>query len=164
MHILKNEQCTERSGFSDMENEAMKDRLFPNGIAEPATYCDDCDEESFCNCESNERVTPYYSDSANGHCAGCKGQTAVTQGYQKIKKSCCDAFDRLKKDWKASGGKPYIKQTRSCTWELYKSKSDQKPIDSVSTRRERSYSLCTMAMLGAGIVLVAGAAKCLFKK
>ncbi|MBQ9807011.1 MAG: hypothetical protein IJW49_10985 [Clostridia bacterium] len=147
-----------------MENEAMKDRLFPNGIAEPATYCDDCDEESICNCESNERVTPYYSDSANGHCAGCKGASTVKQRCKKIKKSCCDTFDRLKKDWKSCGATPYIKQTRTCRTELYKSKNDTKPIDSFQTERTKACSLQTLALLGAGLLIVAGTVKHFFKQ
>ncbi len=164
MHILMNEQCTERSGFSEMENEAMKKRLFPNGIAEPATYCDDCDEESFCNCESNERVTPYYSDQANGHCAGCKGDTTVKQGYKKIKKTCCDTFHRLKKDWKACGGKAYIKQTSTCRVELYKSKNDAKPFDSFQTERTKTCTLQTLALLGVGFLIAMGTVKHFLKK
>ena len=159
-----NEQCTERSGFSEMENEARKDRLFPNGIAEPATYCDDNDEESICNCENNERVTPYYSDEANGHCAGCSGIGNAKQSYQKIKNSCKQIFARLKKDWKACGKNTHIKQTTICRVELYKSKNDTTPIDTFQAQKTKECSLRAMALLGVGLLIVTATAKHFFKK
>ena len=97
-----------------MEYETMKNPHFPNGISEAATHCDGCDEESICNCENNERVTPYFTDEQWAQAAiALPCEETLTERCKKIKKTCKKTFDRLKKDWEACGGKPFIKQKTS---------------------------------------------------
>jgi len=149
-----------------MEYETLKNPHFPNGISEAAAHCDGCDEESICNCENNERVTPYFSDEQWTHDASATSAAEEPAGNRckKIKSRCKKTVNRLKKDWKTCRGKPYIKQKTSCRFEIYQSKNDQKPIDSFEAETVKSYALRTVALWGAGIFVTACAVKCLFKK
>ena len=152
-----------------MEYETKQNGLFPNGIAESATHCDGCDEVSVCNCESNERVTPYFSD--DGLYAGsdeiaddpcCK--TTVQNCCQTAKKVAKKTVRRIMRDWKACDGKPYIRQTTSHRVDIYKSKKDTEPIDSFESETVRSYALCSLALLGAGLLFATGMIGRLLKK
>ena len=158
------DRCTERIECSAMEYEP-KNAHFPNGISEAATHCDGCDEESVCNCENNERITPYFGDDPWIPASPSPTEKETVRGRcNQIKTRCQGMAKRLKKDWKACGKDPYIKQKVSCRVELYKSKNEKQPIDSFEAEAEKSYSLRTVALLGIGLLIAAYTVKYLFKK
>ncbi|MBE6601090.1 MAG: hypothetical protein E7637_01090 [Ruminococcaceae bacterium] len=135
-----------------MEQDNVKNPLFLRNLPSGAvTHCEDCDEESFCNCENNEQITPFYSDGDPRRKArteeGHKHKKS-TAAYQKVKKSCSATLDRLTKDWKETKGNPCIKQTAVYRMDVYKTPSDEHPIDSFGIERCKTYSLRALALLG----------------
>ena len=150
-----------------MEYETPKRTNFPNGISEAATHCEGCDEESVCNCENNERVTPYFGDDQWTPVSPTRANPSpepLRNRCKKIKDQCKQTANRLKKDWKACGKKPYIKQKVSCRIELYKSKNETQPVDTFEAETEKSYPLRTVALIGIGLMIAAYTVKYLFKK
>jgi hypothetical protein len=71
---------------------------------------------------------------------------------------------RLQNDWKATKGKPYIKQTSTLRFDVYSSCDDEEPIDSFCTESVKAYSLKTLALVGLGAAVLACTAKCILKK
>jgi hypothetical protein len=141
-----------------------KNAHFPNGISEAATHCDGCDEESVCNCENNERITPYFGHDQWIPALVRTEKKTVSDHCKTFKSRCQNMASRLKKDWKACGKNPYIKQKASCRIELYRAKQDTQPIDSFEAKSEKSYPLRTVALLGIGVLIAAYTVKFLFKK
>ena len=152
-----------------MQNETTKNPLALTNLPSTATHCDGCDEESMCNCENNEQITPYFSDdgiqTAERYGPKCSlGQEAAEAGCQKFKKTCQSIGKRLQNDWKATKGKPYIKQTSTLRFDVYSSCDDAEPIDTFCTESVKSYSLKALALVGLGAAVLACTAKCILKK
>ena len=140
-----------------MEQTNQNAPLFPNDSPPTATHCDDCDEESFCNCENNERVTPYYTDpcapdaptEANAACG--KRTLKITCG--NARKKVIKAVNRLCRDWKEGAGNPYIKKTSTTRVEIYRSPTDKTPIDRFQLERTKNVSACALAAVGACLIV-----------
>jgi len=73
---------------------------------------------------------------------------------RELEEACCQFTNRLKADWEASDGNPYIKKIDVCRVEIYKSKDDEEPIDTFETKKEQGFTLRSLLALGA-ISLVA---------
>ena len=137
-----------------MEQDYTKNPLFLKNLPSGAvTHCEDCDEESFCNCENNEQITPYYSDDeARSDCPKksetCRCKDRLRKKYQQAKTVCQQTVKRLTKDLKSSQGNPYIKETVTCRIDVYKSPADKKPIDSFKTQKSKAYTLRALALAG----------------
>lgn len=151
-----------------MEIDNEKNPLFiRNNPGGAVTHCEDCDEESFCNCENNEQLTPYYSDGSpnrKAHTEQGHKKHKASAAYQKAKKSCTATFHRLAKDWKETQGNPCIKQTAIYRVDVYKSPADEHPIDSFGTEQCKTYSLRALAILGIAAIAVVSAANMLLGK
>ena len=153
----------------DMQNENTKNPLALINLPITTTHCDGCEEESMCNCENNERITPYFSDdgkrSAELYGPKCSiGKDATCAPCEKIKQTCQSIGKRLQKDWEATNGKPYIKQTSTLRFDVYRSCDDEEPIDSFCTESVKAYSLKALALVGLGAAVLACTAKCILKK
>ena len=155
-----------------MENqEQTTSQVHEEGL-NAAVPCHDCDEVSICNCESNEQITPYYSDTEElpiGEC--CEPPRSRKKVKEQLKKTCCEVSDlcqktakRLAKDLKQTNGNPYLKHTSTCRIELYRSPEDEHPIDSFGTECTKSCSARALAVLGGAAILLLLAGELVMKK
>ena len=152
-----------------MQNETAKNPLALTNLPSTATHCDGCNEESMCNCENNERITPYFSDDGQQTAEqyGPKCHVAIEtaqEPLQSLRQACKSVKKRLRADWRASGKNPYLKQTSTMRLDLYRSHGDVEPIDSFYTESVKSYSLKTVALIGLGAVVLVCTTKCILKK
>ena len=151
-----------------MQNETTKNPLALTNLPSTATHCDGCDEESMCNCENNEQITPYFSDdgiqTAERYGPKCHVETGYAKDPISTKQTCESVKKRLRTDWRAIGKNPYIKQTSTLRLDLYRSSEDEEPIDSFYTESVKSYSLKKMALIGLGAIALVCTTKCILKK
>ncbi len=68
---------------------------------------------------------------------------------REMEETCCKFTNRLKADWEASDGNPYIKKIDVCRVEIYKSRDDEEPIDTFETKKEQGLTLRSLLALGA---------------
>ena len=140
-----------------MEQTHQNAPLFPNDHPPAATHCDDCDEESFCNCENNERVTPYYADS--NLCAtenapdNCSQKCGVEEFCRNATQAIGTKAKQLCRDLRVGTKSPYIKKTSVTRVELYRSPNDKTPIDRLKIERTKNVSACALAAIGACLVV-----------
>ena len=104
----------------------------------------DCEEESFCNCENNEQITPYLRDDCD--CFD-RAAEAVADRCNQIKSGCEDKLKALKKGRK----NPYFKQTWILQTDIYKSMNDDTPCDRVVMKNSYALSLRALALIGGAV-------------
>lgn len=143
-----------------MENEAMNFEEMNNAteldVGEELTICD-CDavaEEPVCETETCEA-------SASKTCA-CA--TLFAQKCKEVTEACRNTASRLVGDWKATDGKPYVKQTTVCRVDIYRSPEDETPVDTFCTERVKTYSARALAIVGTAAVAVICTADSVIKK
>ena len=153
-----------------MEHEYTKNRLLINNLPPTLTHCNDCDEESVCNCENNEQITPYYSDTqpkeapAADMRAQKKHGSAKKTAIYRTAKSYAKKLGNLAHHLRASKGKLYIKQTTTTSTRIYRNPSDTEPIESFETHSEKSCSLQALVLVGIGALALSSLASFAFKK
>ena len=74
------------------------------------------------------------------------------QKCKEVTEACRNTASRLVSDWKATDGKPYVKQTTVCRVDIYRSPNDKTPIDSFYTERVKTYSARITSILGTAAV------------
>ena len=115
----------------------------------------DAEEISFCNCENNACETPYQAEDIHASIEEQDSPAAkkkLARGYQTVKQTCRATANRLKKDWKQTGGGPYLKQTASYRLELDKDRNADTPVDRFSVEKTNTCALRTLLLAAAGTV------------
>lgn len=65
--------------------------------------------------------------------------------------ACKQTMERLKNDWKATDGNPYLRSTSSCRLDIYRAEGDEEPIDSFTFEKSNG---CSLRALGAATALL----------
>ena len=133
-----------------------------DALTDPPIYDD---EHSFCNCENNECITPYKSDSSICEDLCSSDQPDEERTIPSMQASTAAAptqggiAQRLKSDLLAARRNPYIQREHSCRIHLYRKKGDTEPIDSFEANTTHSFSARALLLLGGAILTV-----CLMKR
>ena len=123
-----------------------------NDQRQSASSCPECEEHSFCNSEGREIETPYVRENCD-----CTAEKDGPNNEKKIIKRLGDAIGACNKN-------PYFKQTCIYQTDIYKSKRDTTPVDSIRMEHTASASLCALAIMGAAIGGAMLLMKCICKK
>ena len=111
----------------------------------------DCEEQSFCNCENSETITPYLRDDCD--CFDEATET-VADKCREIRAACEEKVDELAQKWKKCNKNPYFKHTCTVQTDIYRSRQDEKPIDTVKMEQIYACSLRTLAIIGGTVLAV----------
>ncbi len=158
-----------------------------------ATICTEGEGLSVCNCENDEEVTvfetdcepdlnampaPVASDEEEAEAAdavdeACENAPAcccvdavsqkLTRKCEELKSAIGDTASRIARDWKATGGNPYIKLTRTTQVDIYRSHEDTEPVDTFRTQRSNAFYARTLALTSAATFLVSATAESLIR-
>ena len=124
-----------------------------DALTDPPAYDD---EQSFCNCENNECITPYCSDDSDTDANPITESEPQDDTLETMHKAQTDKpntqLQRLKNDFLAAGMNPYIKRDHTCRINLYRKKGDTEPIDCFESKSEHGFSARAMFLLGATLL------------
>lgn len=110
----------------------------------------DCEEQSFCNCENSETITPYLRDDCD--CFD-EAAEAVAEKCHEMQDVCEEKAEVAVKTLKKQIQNPYLKHSCSMQTDVYKSIHDETPADTLKMEQAYACSLRTLALIG-GAVLV----------
>lgn len=110
---------------------------------------EDAEELSFCNCENTACETPYQREDV---VSSIKNQADTTPESNKIKRICRTTVRRLKAAWEQSEGLPYLKHTKTCSFEFCN--SDGTPVDRFDAEKVKKYALRTLLVAAAATVVL----------
>ncbi len=125
------------------------------------------DEHSFCNCESNECITPYKSDKLNTETlrtAGSDSPDGESSAHAGNNEEPRNQLQRLKNDFLKAGNNPYIRREHTCRINLYRQKDDTEPIDSFEANTSHGFSARAILLLGASLLGICLLTRLLGKK
>ena len=88
----------------------------------------------------------------------------IARKCQEIKAACCDTINRIIYDLKETNYNPYIKQTRITRVEIFRTSTDEEPIDTFETTDVKSYSAKALAAATAATALLVVASGGIVKK
>ncbi len=87
----------------------------------------------------------------------------LAQKCQEVETACRSFAERIKRDWEATDGNPYIKKTDICRIEIYRNADDPAPIDTFERKKEQGYTLRALLLTGATTLLASYTAKYLVR-
>jgi len=96
--------------------------------------------------------------------SACSYANLFAQKCKEVTEACRNTASRLVSDWKATDGKPYVKQTTVCRVDIYRSPEDETPVDTFCTERVKTYSARALAIVGTAAVAVICTADSVIKK
>ena len=88
----------------------------------------------------------------------------ISRKCQEVKSACCDTINRIIYDLKETNYNPYIKQTRITRVEIFRSSTDETPLDTFETTDVKSYSAKALAAATAAAALLVVASGGLVKR
>ena len=115
------------------------------------------ESDGFADCEDCN--TTDTGEKTFGECVE-KVEKKLAKKCKCAKTFCKNTAERIKRDWKQTQGKPYIKKTNHCKVEVFESATDDTPVDTFQTTETKAYSLYTLAIAGG----IAAALFCVSKK
>ena len=145
-----------------MENETMN-CLNPEEF-ETVTEPDAGEELTICDCDAAVEETVYEAEACETSEQTCCYKELFAKKCREVTDACRSTASRLVSDWKATDGKPYVKQTTVCRVDIYRSPDDETPVDTFCTERVKTYSARAMAIVGAAAVAVFCTADSVIKK
>ena len=148
------------------EAEELMEALCDEKELELLDGCAACEECGICPASEEEAGT-----SAKVKEKLNRAYVAAKEKYTVAKEKCVEATNtcrttagRLLNDWKETAGNPHIKYTCVNRLEIYRTPEDETPVDVFENQKTESYSLRSLAIIGAASVLFTCATKYVAKQ
>ncbi len=131
--------------------------------------CPECEEESFCNCEGVERLTPYQRED----CECGKQQEKIEKSDRAIERAMKKLYATVKRSFgrrsesrecKKCVGDTQIKHRMVCDAEIYEGADDTAPTNRIRMEHICETSLRALLVAGGAVVSILVFCKCFGKR